>query len=125
MHMRPLKSSSRRSTFRTRLAVQFRSRRGIALFVTMFFVAAVGALALSAIYLTENASLLSKSYEREDDLKYASEAALAIGKAEINFNPAALPDTGYVQLLADKQVMTADSNVIPGVTVDVLVGPTG
>ena len=106
-----------------RRIARLRSRRGIALFVTMFFVAAIGALALSAIYLTENASLLSKSYEREDDLKYASEAALAIGKAELNFNPSALPDTGFVQLMANKQVITADSNVIPGVTVDVYLGP--
>ena len=59
----------------------------------MFFVAGIGALALSAIYLTANASLLSKTYEKEDDLKYASEAALQIGKAELNFNPAALPNT--------------------------------
>jgi len=125
MHMRPLKSSSRRSTFRTRLAVQFRSRRGIALFVTMFFVGAIGALALSAIYLTENASLLSKSYEREDDLKYASEAALAIGKAELNFNPAALPSTSYVALMSDKPVLGADGQPVPGVAVDVYLGQTG
>ena len=55
-----------------------RARRGIALFVSMFFVAGVGALALAAIYLTANASLLGKTYEKEDDLKYASEAALAM-----------------------------------------------
>ena len=104
---------------------RLRSRRGIALFVTMFFVGAIGALALSAIYLTANASLLSKSYEREDDLKFASEAALAIGKAELNFNPAALPSTSYVQLMADKPLVTADGQAIPGVTVDLYLGQTG
>lgn len=123
--MRPLKSSSRRSVFHARFAVQLRSRRGIALFVTMFFVGAIGALALSAIYLTENASLLSKSYEREDDLKYASEAALAIGKAELNFNPAALPSTSYVALMSDKPVLGADGQPVPGVAVDVYLGQTG
>src|SRR6478672_4038335 len=76
-----------------------RSRPGIALFVTMFFVFGIGALALSAIYLTANASLISKTYEKEDDLKFVSEAALQIGKAELNFNPAALPNTSYVQLM--------------------------
>ncbi|HEY4217479.1 MAG TPA: hypothetical protein VGM67_10100 [Gemmatimonadaceae bacterium] len=102
-----------------------RSRRGIALFVAMFFVAGVGALALSAIYLTANASLLGKSYEKEDDLKYASEAALAVGKAELNFNPAALPNTSYVALMKNKTLQSADGQPVPGVTVNLYVGQTG
>ncbi|MFI5228853.1 MAG: hypothetical protein ACHQWU_07275 [Gemmatimonadales bacterium] len=113
------------STRRTGRAKGFRSRRGIALFVTLFFVGAIGALAMSAIYLTENASLLSKSYEREDDLKYASEAALAIGKAELNFNPSALPNTSYVALMTNQPVVAADGQVVPGVSVDVYLGQTG
>ena len=71
---------------------QPRARKGIALFVSMFFVAGVGALALSAIYLTANADLLSKTYEKEDDLKYMSEAALQIGKSELNFRAGAAYD---------------------------------
>jgi hypothetical protein len=102
-----------------------RARRGIALFVSMFFVAGIGALALSAIYLTANASLLSKSYEKEDELKYASEAALSIGKAELNFNPQALPDTGYAVMMSNKPVQTADGNAVPNVTVNLYVGPSG
>ncbi len=66
---------------------------------SMFFVIGVGALAISSIYLSANATLLGKTYEKEDDLKYASEAALQIGKAELNFNPAALPNTSYVTLM--------------------------
>lgn len=102
-----------------------RARRGIALFVSMFFVAGIGALALSAIYLTANATLLSKTFEKEDDLKYVSEAALAIGKAELNFNPAALPNTSYVALMTGKSLPTADGQIVPGIKVNLYVGPSG
>ncbi len=109
----------------TALRFRLRARRGIALFISMFFVAGIGALALSAIYLTANASLISKSYEKEDDLKYASEAALAIGKASLNFNPAILPNTSYVSIMSNRPVQTADGQTIPNVTVNMWVGQTG
>jgi len=115
--MRSRTSSSRRSVAR--------ERRGIALFTAMFFVAGIGALALSAIYLTANALLISKSYEKEDALKYASEAALAIGKASLNYNPAALPSTSYVAMLRNKTLIAGDNQPVPGVTVNLYVGPTG
>ncbi|MEP6494026.1 MAG: hypothetical protein ABJF01_15190 [bacterium] len=115
----------RRTRLRTRLSGALRARRGVALFITMFFVFGIGALALSAIYLTANASLISKTYEKEDDLKYASEAALAIGKAELNFNPAALPNTSFVKLLNNKTLATADAQTINGITVNLYAGPTG
>ena len=91
----------------------------------MFFVAGISALALTAIYLTANATLLSKSYEKEDDLKYISEAALQIGKSELNFNPAALPNTSYVALMTNKVLATADGQTVPGLKVNLFIGPTG
>ncbi|MEO7085217.1 MAG: hypothetical protein ABI442_07320 [Gemmatimonadaceae bacterium] len=106
-------------------AKRLKARRGIALFIAMFMVVAIGALALSAIYLTANATLISKSYEREDDLKYEAEAALAIGKAELNFNPAALPSTSYVALMKNKQLYAADGQPINGLSVNLYVGQTG
>ena len=112
----------RRSNRRT---PRLRARRGIALFVAMFMVVAIGALALSAIYLTSNATLISKSYEREDDLKYESEAALAIGKSELNFNPAALPGSSSVALMKNKTLQAADGQPINGMTINIYVGQTG
>jgi hypothetical protein len=100
-------------------------RKGAALFVSLFFVVAVGALALSSIYLSANATLLGKAYEKEDDLKYTSQAALEIGKAELNFNPAALPNTSYVKLLNKATIQTADGSTVPGLTVNLYAGPTG
>lgn len=112
-------------TRRSRRWLRPKARRGIALFVAMFFVAGIGALALSAIYLTANASLLSKSFEKEDELKYTSEAALAIGKASLNYNPAALPNTSYVAMLTGKTLTSGDGQPVNGVTVNLYVGPTG
>lgn len=102
-----------------------KARRGIALFIAMFFVAGVGALALSAIYLTANATLLGKTYDKEDDLKYVSEAALAIGKSELNFNPAALPNTSYVTMMSQKTLTSADNQNVSGIKVNLYLGPTG
>ncbi len=102
-----------------------RARRGAALFVSIFFVIAVGALALSSIYLSTNATLLLKAYEKEDDLKYTSEAALQIGKAELNFNPAALPSSSYVTMMNKAPIATADGQTVPGLVVNLYAGPTG
>lgn len=120
----PIRSSARPRKISRRIRAR-RPRKGIALFVAMFFVAGIGALALSAIYLTANATLLSKTYEKEDDLKYMSEAALQIGKAELNFNPAALPNTSYVTLMRNQTLPTADGSTVPGLTVNLYIGPTG
>jgi hypothetical protein len=100
-------------------------RRGIALFVTMFFIAAIGALALASIYLSASATLLSKSFEKEDDLKYASEFALQQGKSALNFNPASLPSTSYVAMMTNKTLTSADNQPINGITVNLWVGQTG
>src|SRR5436190_15208603 len=91
-----------------------RARPGIALFVAMFMVVAIGALALSAIYLTANSTLISKTYEREDDLKYEAEAALAIGRATLNYTPGVLPNTSFVALMQDKTLTAADAQPING-----------
>ncbi len=113
-----------RRSLRPRTA-RLRARAGIALFVAMFMVVAIGALALSAIYLTANATLISKTYEKEDNLKYEAEAALAMGKAELNYNPAALPGTSYARLMTGKTLTAADAQPINGLTVNLYIGQTG
>lgn len=102
-----------------------RPRRGAALLLTMFFILALGALATSAIYLSSNATLLARSQEKEDLLRYAAEAGLAYGKARLNFDPVALPDTGVRTLLSATQLNGADGQPINGAKVSVYLGPTG
>ena len=69
--------------------------------------------------------LISKSFEKEDNLKYEAEAALGIGKAALNFNPATLPNTSFVQIMTGKTLQAADGQSIDGMSVNLYVGPTG
>ncbi|MBX6331212.1 MAG: hypothetical protein IRY91_05135 [Gemmatimonadaceae bacterium] len=93
--------------------------------LVLLMTVALASLALSSIYLAFNGTVLSRAYEREQDFRYAAEAALAMGKSRLNNDPYALPDTGYVQLIANGAVTGADGKVIPGVEVNVYLGPTG
>lgn len=99
-------------------------RRGSALILTLVLTVAMAALATSAIYLAGNAQLLTGAYDRERDLRYAAEAALAMGKSKLNFDPYAAPDTGFVQVWAGQPVLAADGTPVPGVTTDLYLGPT-
>src|SRR4051812_43348474 len=101
------------------------NRRGIALFIVLLFVVAVGVMALTSIVTTGNAALVAKSYARENDLRYSAEAALAMGKSRVNADPRVLPESGYATLLNNAQLMSADNQVIPGVRVTIYAGPSG
>ncbi len=124
--MRALSHASRRQ--QTRVPAR-RPRRGAALVFVMVFVIAMAALAMSSIFMASNANLLAKSYDRERDLKFAAEAALSIGKARVNSDPSILTMRSAGQLdtviLANHTIIGADNNAIPGIKVNVWVGPTG
>ena len=97
----------------------------MALMIVMMFVVVGAVLAMTAIVTMGSGILVAKSHARENDLRYAAEAALAIGKSRINFDASALPDTGYVVLLRDADLTAADEQVIRGVKVTVYAGPSG
>ena len=106
-----------------------RPRQGIALVFVLTFVFAMAALAMSSIFMASNANLLAKSYDRERDLKYAAEAALAIGKSRVNADPAILimRSTGQLDtaILLNQSLTGADGKALAGIKVSVFVGPTG
>ena len=102
-----------------------RVRRGSALLTVLLITLAISALAASSIYLSGNATLMASSYDREREFKYASEAALAIGKSRLNYDPLALPDTLYSTLLSEGSILGADSVALPGVKVNLYIGPSG
>ena len=106
-----------------------RPRRGVALVFVLVFVIAMAALAMSSIFMASNANLLAKSYDRERDLKYAAEAALAIGKSRVNADPSILTMRSAGQLdtaiLLDYTLTGADGNPLRGIKVNVYVGPSG
>lgn len=103
-------------------------RHGVALIFVMVFVIAMAALAMSSIFMASNANLLAKSYDRERDLKYAAEAALAIGKSRVNADPLILnmkPGQLDTTILSNYSIIGADGAALPGIKVNVYVGPTG
>ena len=110
---------------RARVVAPVRPRRGSAILTVLLITLAIAALAGSAVYLSGNAAILASSYDREREFKYASEAALAIGKSRVNYDPLALPDSDYVTLLSQGTITGADGVVLPGVKVNLFVGPSG
>jgi hypothetical protein len=102
------------------------NRRGMAMIATMILTTALGALALSAIYLSSGTRLGSKLTDKAQTLNYAADAALQMGKSYINADPDAMPETGFREITFNGGVMpTADGGTVPGVTVRTWAGPTG
>ena len=118
----------RRRVARARLRPRARAasaRRGVALLLVLVLTVGMAALVLGAIHVGANATLLGRAYDREQDFKYAADAAVAIGKSQLNHDPYALPDTGYRTLLREGAVVGADGRSVPGLVVNVYAGPTG
>lgn len=102
-----------------------RERRGAALLLVLLLLLALGAFATASIALSANSGLLAKAAGREQDLRYAAEAGLAMAKSRLNFDPTALPDSGVVQLLANQPLTDAAGTLVPGVKLDLYAGPSG
>ncbi|MBI3791296.1 MAG: prepilin-type N-terminal cleavage/methylation domain-containing protein [Gemmatimonadetes bacterium] len=102
-----------------------RPRRGVALILTMILTVAFAALAMGAIYMTGNASLIGSSYDRERDYRYAAEAALGIAKSQLNGGLFILPDSNYATIMSGATITGADGLPLPRVLVNLYVGPTG
>lgn len=103
-------------------------RRGVALVFVLVFTIAMAALAMSSIFMAGNSTLLAKSYDKERDLRFAAEAALAIGKSRVNADPSILvlkPGQLDTAILQGWQLTSSDGAKIPGIKVNVYVGPTG
>lgn len=120
--------SMRRSSRRRGTRLVPRRRRGVALVFVLVFVIAMGALAMSSIFMAGNANILAKSYDKERDLRFAAEAALAIGKSRVNADPSILvmaPGKLDTAILLGQSLVGATNQKIPGIKVNVYVGPTG
>ena len=101
-------------------------RRGVAIIVTLILTIALGALALSAVYLASGTKIASGLSNRAADLQFAADAALQTGKSYINADPDAMPSTGYREITFNGGVLKdASGNVLPNIQVRVWAGPTG
>jgi hypothetical protein len=101
------------------------TRRGTALLTVILLTFGLAALSASAVYLVGNSGLLATSTDREREFKYGAESAMGMGKSRLNTDPLVLPDTGFTTLMSGQQVKGADGAYLPGVTVNLYLGPTG
>ncbi len=102
------------------------NRRGVAIIVTLILTIALGALALSAVYLASGTRIGAGLSNRAADLQYAADAALQMGKSYINADPNAMPETGYREITFNGGVLKdAAGEPIPNISVRVWAGPSG
>ena len=104
-----------------------RDRRGSALILVLIMTLSLAGLAMSAIYLSSSAGLLSRYYDRERNYRYAAEAALALGKSRVQMADPALTllDTGAQALLSAASLKDANGTTIPRVLVNMYGANTG
>jgi hypothetical protein len=101
-------------------------RRGMAIIVTLILTAALGALALSSVYLASNTKIAGGLSDRAANLQYAADAALQMGKSYVNADPDAMPASGFREITFNNgDLKDAYGNNIPGVKVRTWAGPTG
>ncbi|MDQ6888220.1 MAG: hypothetical protein M3068_13170 [Gemmatimonadota bacterium] len=102
------------------------NRRGSALMLVLLMSLAMAALGFGAVYMSSSAGMLTRHYDREREFRYASEAALAVGKTRMmNDTSIKLPDSGYVTLMSNASIAGADGQSMPGVKVNLYAGRSG
>jgi hypothetical protein len=104
-----------------------RNRRGSALILVLIMTLSLAGLAMSAIYLSSSAGLLSRYYDRERNYRYAAEAAIALGKSRIQMADSSLHllDTGAKALLTAASLKDANGVTIPRILVNLYGANTG
>ena len=102
-------------------------RRGSALILVLIMTLSLAGLAMSAIYLSSSAGLLSRYYDRERNYRYAAEAAIALGKSRLQVGDTTLnlPDDSAKALLTAASLTDANGATIPRVLVNLYGGYTG
>ena len=104
-----------------------RVRRGSALILVLIMTLSLAGLAMSAIFLSSSAGLLSRYYDRERNYRYAAEGAIALGKSRLMAGDTSLhlADTGATTLLSAATLKDASGVTIPTVLVNLYGGYTG
>ena len=104
-----------------------RGRQGSALILVLIMTLSLAGLAISAIYLSSSAGLLSRYYDRERNYRYAAEAAIALGKSRIQMADTSLhlPDDTTKLILNGVSLKDASGTTIPRVLVNLYGGYTG
>jgi Tfp pilus assembly protein PilX len=99
-------------------------QRGFALLMALLLALAVTAMAIGAILMSSNATLISRFHAKELEMQSAADMGLEVARDTIN-GGLALPDAGFDTLELNRTVRDATGAVIPGFTRSVYAGKTG
>jgi hypothetical protein len=103
-----------------------RNERGVALFLALLLLVVVASLAVGAIMLSGNATLLGKFHAKEAEMRASADAGLEWARDTINGTPGILPVPPANRTLQNAQpVRDATGAVIPGYSRSVFVGRSG
>ncbi|MFI5310110.1 MAG: hypothetical protein ACHQQ3_02660 [Gemmatimonadales bacterium] len=103
-----------------------RNRKGSALILVLIMTLSLAGLAISAIYLSSSAGLLTRYYDKERDYRFAAEQALAIGKSRVNKDTfLGLPDDTAKTILNAASLTDASGATIPNIKVNLYGAYTG
>jgi hypothetical protein len=97
----------------------------VALFLALLLLVVVASLAIGAIMLSSNASLLGKYHVKEAEMRASADAGLEWARDTINGTPGILPAAGNNPLQVAQPVTDATGAIIPGYTRSVFVGKSG
>jgi hypothetical protein len=96
------------------------------LILVLIMTLSLAGLAISAIYLTSTAGLLTRYYDKERDYRYAAEAVLALGKSRVNKDTAlGLPDDSAKRIITSGTLSDASGATIPRLRVNLYGAYTG
>ena len=101
------------------------NERGVALFLTLILMMVVTSLAMAAIMLSSNATLIGRFHAKEAEMRASADAGLEWARDTINGTSTLLPATNFVTLQDAQPVRDAGGNVIPGYTRSVFAGRSG
>jgi hypothetical protein len=99
-------------------------QRGFALLMALLLALAVTAMAIGAILMSSNATMISRYHAKELEMQAAADMGLEMARDTLN-GGMALPDTGFDTLYLNAAVRDASGAVVPGFTRSVYVGKTG
>ena len=102
-----------------------RNQRGMALFMALLLLIVLATLAVGAIMLSGNASLLGKYHAKDAEMRASADAGLEWARDTINGTLGILPPAGFVILQFQQPVRDAGGAVIPGFTRSVFAGRSG
>ncbi len=102
-----------------------RNQRGMALFMALLLLVVLATLAVGAIMLSGNASLLGKYHAKDAEMRASADAGLEWARDTLNGTLGILPPAGFVILQFQVPVRDAGGTVIPGFTRSVFAGRSG